>query len=173
MAQSTHVRRKLVPLALHNLSPLASASRQLVLHMARGADAAYVESACQQLITKNTNGLGSLDVEVARVAVEVMKGALMGVLELRTPTISAAARGVSQAGPQGPKGDADRLLISERACREVRDSDDASPADYTSALEGAAPAVHLTASQLRALVDRTPRPPTDPHAPEGTDAGAA
>lgn len=158
-----------------NLSPLAAASRQLVLHLARGADPAYVESACNELITRNTNGFGSMDIEVAEVAVEVMRGALMGVLDLRSPSISAAARGVSQSGPRGAQGDADRLDVSERACREVRDSEHASASDYTTALEGAAPGVNLTADQLRARVDRTPRPPTDPDGPSTGEprAGAA
>lgn len=153
-------------MSLPNLSPLAIAARQLVLHMANGADPAHVEAACNELLTKNTNGFGSIDIEVAQVAVEVMRGALMGVVELRSPSISAASRGVSQTGPKGPEGDAGRLAISERACREVRDSEHASASDYTSALEGAAPMVHMTANQLRARVDRTPRPPTTP---TGTD----
>ena len=144
---------------LPDLSPLAIASRTLVIELAKGADPERVEAGCRDLLTRNTNGLGSADTAVVQVAAEVIRGVLSGVLELRSPSIAAATRGVSQTGPRGPSGDADRLDISERACREVRDSRDASASDYTAALEGAAPAALMTADELRDRVDRTPRPP--------------
>lgn len=142
-----------------SLSPLATASRDLVMKLARGAETADVEAGCRDLLTNNTNGLGSFDTRMVDVASEIVRGVLAGVAMLRSPGISAATRGMSDTGPCGPSGDADRLSISERACREVRDSPDASGSDFASALEGAAPAARMTAGELRDYVNRTPPRP--------------
>lgn len=139
-----------------SLSPLATASRDLVIQLAKGAHPADVEAGCRDLLTNNTNGLGNVDTRMVDVASEIVRGVLAGVVMLRSPGISAATRGVSDTGPPGPSGDAARLSISERACREVRDSPDASGSDFNSALEGAAPAALMTTGELRDYVNRTP-----------------
>jgi hypothetical protein len=139
---------------IRNLSPLAVASRDLVIQLAKGADQASVEAGCRELLTQNTNGHGSIDTKVVEVASEIVRGVLSGVVLLRNPAIAAATRGVSDTGVPGEEGDAERLSISERTCRDVRDSDDASRSDYASALEGAAPAAKMTTAELRTRVDR-------------------
>lgn len=154
------------------LSPLAMASRNLVIELSKGADPAVVEAGCYDLLTKNTNGLGSADIKVVEVASEIVRGVLSGAVTLRSPAFIAAARGMSQTGLAGRAGDAQRLDISERTCREVRDSDYASPSDYTAALVGAAPAARLSVDELRTLVDRTPRPDAA-RAPDGTAGGSS
>lgn len=154
------------------LSPLAMASRNLVIELSKGADPAVVEAGCYDLLTKNTNGLGSADTKVVEVASEIVRGVLSGAVRLRSPAFIAAARGMSRTGILGQAGDAQRLDISERTCREVRDSHFASPSDYTAALAGAAPAARLSVDELRTLVDRTPRP--GPNAtPDGTPGDAS
>jgi len=139
---------------IRNLSPLAVASRDLVFQLANGADPASVEAGCRELLTQNTNGLGSFDTKVVEVASEIVRGVLSGVELLRSPAIAAATRGVSDTGKPGEEGDAERLSISERTCRDVRDSDEASRSDYASALEGAARAAKMTSAELRTRVDR-------------------
>ncbi len=134
---------------ISKLSPLAVASRDLVVQLANGADPAVVEAGCRELLTNNTNGLGSADTKVVEVASEIVRGVLSAVYVLRTPAIVAATKGVAETGHPGESGDAERLAISERACRDVRDSEDASNSDYTSALEGAAFAARMTADELR------------------------
>lgn len=148
-----------------NLSPLAMASRNLVIELSKGADPASVEAGCRELLTQNTNGLGSADTKVVEVASEIVRGVLSGAVTLRSPAFIAAARGISQTGPEGQAGDAERLDISERTCREVRDSDYASPSDYAASLVGAAPAAHMSPDELRELVDRTPRPTAEEAGP--------
>ncbi len=138
------------------LSPLAAASHELVLQLSTGADPASIEAGCRELLTKNTNGLGSADTQVVEVAGEIVRGVLSGAVALRTSGIAASARGLSDTGPQGETGDAERLSISERACRDVRDSDNASRSDYAAALEGAAEAARMTPDELRARVDAIP-----------------
>lgn len=138
------------------LSPLAVASRDMVCKLSSGANPEEVEAGCRELLTHNTNGLGSADTRVVEVASEILRGVLLGVVMLRSAAITAAARGLSETGLGGEDGDAVRLSISERTCRDVRDSDHASRSDYCSALEGAAPAARMTASQLRARVDKIP-----------------
>jgi hypothetical protein len=145
-------------MANHNLSPLATASRDLVFRLSRGADPIEVEAGCHELLTKNTNGLGSIDTRVVEVASEILRGVLSGAVLLRSPAIEAATRGLSNTGPEGAAGDAERLSISERTCRDVRDSEDASGSDYTSALEGAAPAANMTAAELRLRIDEDSDP---------------
>ncbi len=147
-----------------NLSPLATASRNLVIELSKGADPASVEAGCRELLTQNTNGLGSADTKVVEVASEIVRGVLSGAVMLRSPAFIAAARGMTQTGPLGEAGDAERLDISERTCREVRDSDYASPSDYSATLVGAAPAAQMSPDELRELVDRTPRPGIVPEA---------
>ncbi len=142
--------------ASHQLSPLATASRELVIGLAKGADPAQVEAGCRELLRVNTNGYGSTDTRVVDVASEIVKGVLSGVVMLRSPAITAATRGVSDTGRAGDAGDAERLSISERTCRDVRDNDNASPTDYSSALEGAAPAARMTPDQLRKRIDSKP-----------------
>lgn len=137
------------------LSPLAAASRDLIVQLSTGADPRDIEAGCHELLTQNTNGLGSVDTRVVDVAREIVRGVLSGAVILRSPFIAAATRGVSKSGKPGSSGDAERLNISERACREVRDSAHASPSDYSSALEGAAPAAHMTADQLRTHIEVT------------------
>lgn len=139
-----------------SLSPLAKASHDLVLQLATGGDPAHIEAGCRELLTQNTNGLGSADTRVVDVASEIVRGVLSAVVRLRSPSISAATRGVAETGQEGEAGDAERLSISERACREVRDSGHASESDYTSALHGAAAAARMTPEQLRARVDAMP-----------------
>jgi len=139
-----------------SLSPLATASRDLVIKLAKGAHPDDVEAGCRDLLTNNTNGLGNVDTRMVDVASEIVRGVLAGVVMLRSPGISAATRGVSDTGPPGPSGDAERLSISERTCRDVRDSKDASHSDFASALEGAAPAARMTADELRDYVNKTP-----------------
>ena len=139
-----------------NLSPLASASRDLVFQLAKGAHPEDVEAGCRDLLTTNTNGLSTADTRAVDVASEIVRGVLAGVVMLRSPGIMAATRGVSDTGPEGPTGDAERLSISERTCRDVRDSHDASSTDFSSALEGAAPAARMTADELRDYVNKTP-----------------
>ena len=136
------------------LSPLATASRELVLQLATGATPEQVEVGCRELLTQNTNGFGSTDTKVVDVASEIVRGVLSGVEHLRAPAIVAAARGVSMTGKDGVAGDAERLDISERTCRDVRDNDHASATDYQSALEGAAPAAGMTPEQLRARITK-------------------
>lgn len=141
-----------------NLSPLAAASRKLVVELSYGADPAVIEAGCRELLAQNTNGLGSADTRTVDVAGEIVRGVLSGAVLLRSPAFIAAARGMSDTGPRGKEGDEQRLDISERTCRAVRDSDHASRSDYSAALEGAAPAAHMSSDELRALVDRTPPP---------------
>ena len=138
------------------LSLLAIASRDLVIRLSTGATPAEIESGCRELLTKNTNGLGSVDTRVVDVASEIVRGVLSGVTSIRAPAITAATRGVSQTGAPGAPGDAERLSISERTCREVRDSDHASRSDYRSALEGAAPAARMSIDELEAHINRSP-----------------
>lgn len=139
-----------------NLSPLAAASRELVIGLSKGADPAEVERGCYELFTQNTNGLGSVDTRVADVASQIVRGVLAAVVSLRSPAIAAATRGVSGTGKPGPDGDADRLQISERACRDIRDSAGASATDYDAALEGASYAARMSADELRARLDNIP-----------------
>lgn len=149
-------RKEWYPLNNISLSPLATASRDLVINLANGAHPDDVEAGCRDLLTNNTNGLGSIDTRMVDVASEIVRGVLAGVVMLRSPGIIAAARGLSDTGPDGASGDADRLSISERTCREVRDSPDASDTDFKSALEGAALAARMTTDELRDYVNRTP-----------------
>jgi hypothetical protein len=79
-----------------------------------------------------------------------VRGVLTGVTILRSPAIAAAARGVCETGASGDAGDAERLSISERICRDLRNSDDASNTDYRSALEGAASAARMSADEFQA-----------------------
>jgi hypothetical protein len=146
-----------------SLSPLATASRDLVVKLSEGADPQEIESGCRELLTQNTNGMGSVDTRVVDVAGEIVRGVLAGVVHMRTPSIEAATRGVSDTGPEGPAGDADRLLISTRIARDVRDSDHASGSDYRSALKGAAEAARMTPDELRLHVDES-----DPRRPRQT-----
>jgi hypothetical protein len=139
-----------------NLSPLATASRDLVVQLSKGAHPGDIETGCRELLTKNTNGLGSVDTRVVEVASEIVSGILSGAVMLRSETVSSATRGVSDTGPEGVIGDAERLDISERACLDVRDSHSASGSDYDAALKGAAPAARMTADQLRSRVDQMP-----------------
>lgn len=139
-----------------NLSPLAAASRELVIGLSKGADPAEVERGCYELFTQNTNGLGSIDTRVVDVASQIVRGVLAAVVSLRSPAIAAATRGVSGTGIPGPEGDADRLMISERACRDIRDSAGASATDYDAALEGASYAARMSVSELRARLDDIP-----------------
>jgi hypothetical protein len=136
-----------------SLSPLATASRDLVVKLSEGADPSEIEAGCRELLTQNTNGMGSVDTRVVDVAGEIVRGVLAGVVYMRSPAIEAAARGVSGTGPEGPAGDADRLRISERIVRDIRDSHHASGSDYSSALQGAAAAARMTPGELRARVD--------------------
>ncbi|TVQ62850.1 MAG: hypothetical protein EA378_03290 [Phycisphaerales bacterium] len=134
-----------------------------MLGLADGADPLQVEAGCRDLLRVNTNGFNSVDTRMVDVASEIVKGVLAGYVMLRSPSITAATRGVSDTGRDGEDSDAERLQISERTCREVRDSDDASPNDYSRALEGAAPAAQMTPDQLRERIARNPT---------GTGAGA-
>jgi len=145
-----------------NLSPLAAASHDLVYRLAQGADPMVVEAGCRELLTKNTNGFGTKDTNVIEVASEIMRGVLSAAVMLRSPAIAAAARGVSDTGDEGEVGDVERRSISERACRHIRDSHDASHSDFKSALNGAAHAAKMTPTELGALVDQTPRVPKHP-----------
>lgn len=140
------------------LSPLAVASRDLVIGLSGSADPALVEAGCRDLLIKNINGFGSADTRVADVASEIVRGVLKAASHLRSSTITAAARGVSDRGASGPVGDAERLSICERACRDVRDSADASDSDYVSALDGAAKAALMSAQELRAHLSKAPPP---------------
>ncbi len=140
-------------MANHNLSPLAIASRDLVVRLSDGAHPADIEAGCRELLRENTNGLGSIDTQMVDVASEIVRGVLSGIVLLRSPTISAATRGVSDSGTSGEAGDAYRLSVSERTCRDVRDSDDASPSDYNAALDGAAPAARMSSEELRKRID--------------------
>jgi hypothetical protein len=141
------------------LSPLAVASRDLVVRLSTGASPGEVEAGCRELLTENTNGLGSVDTRVVEVATEIVCGVLIGVSTLRSPAITAAARGVCETGESGEAGDAERLKISERVCRDVRNSDDASMADYRSALEGASPAARMSADALDDQISRAASKP--------------
>jgi hypothetical protein len=134
------------------LSLLAIASRDLVIRLSTGATPAEIEAGCRELLTRNTNGLGSVDTRVVDVASEIVRGVLSGVTIIREPAIAAATRGVSQTGAAGAAGDAERLSISERSCRDVRDSDHASRSDFRSALEGAAPAARMSVDELEAHI---------------------
>lgn len=136
------------------LSLLAIASRDLVVRLSVGATPEAVEAGCRELLIRNTNGLGSVDTRVVDVASEIMRGVLTGVTVLRSPTIAAAARGVCETGASGDVGDAERLSISERICRDVRDNDDASNTDYRSTLEGAASAARMSADDFQAYMAR-------------------
>ncbi len=136
-----------------DLSPLATASRNLIVKLSEGADPKDIEAGCRELLTQNTNGLGPIGARVVDVASEIVRGVLSGVMVLRSPAIEAATRGVSDSGEAGEGGHAERLSISEQTCRDVRDSDHASRSDYTSALEGAAPSVGLTADELRERIE--------------------
>lgn len=136
-----------------DLSPLAIASRNLIVRLSEGADPSDIEAGCRELLTQNTNGLGSVDTKVVEVASEIVRGVLSGVVILRSPAITAATRGVSESGLAGDAGNAERLSISVRTCRDVRDSDHASRSDYSSALEGAAPAAHMTPDELRERIE--------------------
>lgn len=137
-----------------SLSPLAMASRELVFKLAQGAHPDDVEDGCRELIRLNTNGFGSADTRVVDVASEIVRGVLSGVFLLRSPAIVAMTRGVSASALDGAEGDAERLSIAERTCRDVRDSHDASGSDYQSALEGAATAAGMTADELGARIER-------------------
>lgn len=142
------------------LSPLAIASRDLVVQLSAGAEPAEIEAGCRDLLTENTNGLGSIDTRFVEVASEIVRGVLTAVTLMRSPAIAAATRGVCETGKPGETGDAERLNVSERICRDVRDSDDASPKDYRSALEGASPAARMSADALDDRISRaasTPR----------------
>ncbi len=142
-----------------NLSPLAIASRDLVMKLSAGTSPAEVEAGCRELLTLNTNGLGSADTLVVQVAGEILRGVLHGVNMLRSPAVSAATRGVCETGPPGEAGDAERLDIAEQTCRDVRDSKDASYSDYRSALDGAAPAARMSADELHERISRSlPKP---------------
>lgn len=152
-----------------SLSLLATASRDLVIRLSTGATPAEIEAGCHELLTQNTNGLGSVDTRVVDVASEIVRGVLSGVTIIRAPAIAAATRGVSQTGAAGVAGDAERLSISERTCRDVRDSDQASKSDYHSALQGAAPAARMSVDELEAHIASS-RPP---HAGALTKDGAA
>jgi hypothetical protein len=142
------------------LSLLAIASRDLVVRLSVGATPEQVEAGCRELLLKNTNGLGSVDTRVVDVASEIVRGVLTGVTILRSPAIAAATRGVCETGAPGEVGDAERLSISERICRDVRNSNDASNTDYHSALEGAASAARMSADEFRAHMARSPPPGT-------------
>jgi hypothetical protein len=142
------------------LSLLALASRDLVVRLSVGATPEQVESGCRELLVKNTNGLGSVDTRIVDVASEIVRGVLTGVAILRSPAIAAATRGVCETGAAGDTGDAERLDISERICRDVRNSADASKGDYRSALEGAASAARMSADELEAHMDRSDPPRT-------------
>ncbi len=150
VSESVHGKRGLVKDS--NLSPIATASRDLVIRLSEGADPEEVESACRELLVNNTNGLGSVDTRVVEVASEVVRGVLNGINYLRSPMISAATRGVSETGKPGEEGDAERLSISERTCRDVLNNEHASQSDYRSALAGAAPAAKMTPQELDELV---------------------
>jgi hypothetical protein len=149
------------------LSILAIASRDLVVRLSIGATPGEVEAGCRELLVKNTNGLGSVDTRIVDVAIEIVRGVLTGVTILRSPAIAAATRGVCETGATGDTGDAERLSISERICRDVRNSDDASNTDYRSALEGAAAAARMSADEFRTHMDRSnppsPRVGTEPN----------
>lgn len=147
-----------------DLSPIASASRDLVVRLAEGADPSDVESGCRELLVNNTNGLGSIDTRVVDVASEIVRGVLSGIFFLKSPMVAAATRGVSETGKPGKEGDAERLSISERTCRDVLDNDHASRSDYQSALRGAAPAAKMSTDELDVLVksDRSHNPKHDP-----------
>ena len=145
-----------------NLSPLAIASRDLLLRLSSGAAPADIEAGCRELLTQNTNGLGSIDTKVVEVASEIVRGVLSGAVLLRTPSIAAATRGVSETGESGAAGDAERLSISQRTCRDVRDNDHASRTDYRSALEGAAPAAKMSPDELADRIEHdSPNPRGD------------
>ncbi|MCC5823166.1 MAG: hypothetical protein LAT64_09815 [Phycisphaerales bacterium] len=138
---------------MNNLSPLAAASRDLVYGLSRGADPALVEAGCRDLLIQNTNGEGGHDTRAVDVAGEVIRGVLRGAVMLRTSCISAAIRGVAESGVEGAAGDAQRLSISKRTCRTVRDSTNASKTDYDTALEGAAIGARMTADELREQIE--------------------
>jgi hypothetical protein len=142
------------------LSLLAIASRDLVVRLSVGATPGEVEAGCRELLIQNTNGLGSVDTRVVDVASEIVRGVLTGVTILRSPAIAAATRGVCGTGASGDAGDAERLSISERICRDVRSSDDASSTDYSSAIEGAASAARMSVDELRAHMARSHPPDT-------------
>jgi hypothetical protein len=107
-----------------------------------------------------------MDTRVVDVASEIVRGVLSGATIIRAPAIAAATRGVSQTGTAGAAGDEERMSISERTCRDVRDSDHASPSDYRSALEGAAPAARMSVDELEAHIAGS-RPPCPGDTPEG------
>lgn len=134
------------------LSPMAMASHNLILEHGRGSDTTIIESSCRELLVCNTNGLGSKDTRAEDVAGEILRGVLAAFAQMRSPMISAATRGVCEAGPLGDEGDADRLRNSEAACRTARDSSNASRSDFASALDGAANAACMTAEELRTRV---------------------
>ena len=138
----------------NNLSPLAAASRDLVIRLFHGANPAEIEAGCRDLLILNTNGDASPDTRVVDVANEVIRGVLKGAMIHRSESITAATRGVAETGPEGVQGDADRLEISERTCLLVRDSENASRSDYSSALKGAANAALMTSDQLRARIEK-------------------
>ena len=142
------------------LSILAIASRDLVFRLSSGATPGEVESGCRELLVNNTNGLGSVDTRVVDVASEIVRGVLTGVALLRSPAIAAATHGVCETGKSGAAGDAERLSISERICRDVRNSDNASNADYRSVLEGAASAARMSPDDLQAHMARLDLPDT-------------
>lgn len=152
----------MVVMSKSNLSPLAIASKDLVVRLSEGADPDEIEAGCRDLLTQNTNGLGSVDTRIVDVASEIVRGVLRGAVIVRSSTIEAATRGVSESGPDGPDGDADRFSISERTCRDVRASSDASATDYTSALRGAASAANMSPDELRAWL--ATHPSDEPHA---------
>lgn len=139
-----------------NLSPLAIASRDLVLQLSKGTNPEDVAAGCRELLTHNTNGLGSVDTRVVDVASEIVRGVLTGVVFLRSPMIAAATRGVCETGIEGEAGDAERLRISERTCTDIRDSDNASISDFRAALKGAAPAAHMSEDELEQHIAKTP-----------------
>ncbi|TVQ29802.1 MAG: hypothetical protein EA376_14720 [Phycisphaeraceae bacterium] len=131
------------------LSPLAAASHDLIVRLSKALHPENVETGCRQLQTQNTNGLSTNDTRPVDVAAEIIRGVLSGVVVIRNPGIFAAVRGLCETGPAGESGDAERLGICERTCRDVRDSDHASRSDYSSALDGAARAARMTSDELR------------------------
>jgi hypothetical protein len=63
-----------------SLSPLATASRDLVVRLSDGADPSEIERGCRELLTQNTNGMGSVDTRVVDVASEIVRGVLAGAV---------------------------------------------------------------------------------------------
>jgi hypothetical protein len=137
----------------HRLSPLAIASRELVIRFCAGAAPEVVEVGCRELLLTNTSGLELSDSRVGEVAYEIIRGIVSGAAAVRDSAIAAATRGVCDPG--GP-GDTARLRISEQACLAVRDSEHATASDYRSALRGAATAARISADELHDRISGTP-----------------